>query len=531
MFREKVGEELDFQEDYLFWRLADFLITNQDYRLVQMARNDQELWLENVSNKQAQLIRIVRRNLDWSNWLQRDIEIISSVGERFRKRYLRGELHLINIYVTPYPPVDDYQFLIDKPYLNQESNKTVITTTLLESNQLSNSLKGLSDCLGYQIPIALEKEYDEQDISSLKQIAISHSANKLKKEKAIFENGKPFFTYILLVIQIAVLLVMELNGGSTNSSTLIKFGAKFNPLIIEGQWWRFLTPIFIHIGFLHLIMNSIALYYIGPLVERIYGNFRFILIYLFAGFTGVLASFAFSANLSAGASGAIFGCFGALLYFGLIYPKLFFRTMGMNILVVIGLNLAFGFSVQGIDNAGHIGGLIGGFLASGILYFPKGKKPLLQTAFLVISSAAVFGFLQLGYGDSTKAVDTHSSFVLAQTYVENGDYDQAYTVLKDVQDNGEKSAELLFLLSYVEIKKGMENEAKDHLLEVIKIDSSFHEAYYNLALVCINEQQLEKAKEYAQKALKLKPEKTEYKDLVKKINAYLAQSSGVGESL
>lgn len=183
MFREKVGEELDFQEDYLFWRLADFLIINQDYRLVQMASNDQELWLENVSNKQAQLIRIVRRNLDWSNSLQRDIEIISSVGERFRKRYLRGELHLINIYVTPYPPVDDYQFLIDKPYLNQESNKTIITTTLLESNQLSNSLKGLSDCLGYQIPIALEKEYDEQDISFLKQIAISHSANKLKKKR------------------------------------------------------------------------------------------------------------------------------------------------------------------------------------------------------------------------------------------------------------------------------------------------------------------------------------------------------------
>src|SRR3954465_11110377 len=95
----------------------------------------------------------------------------------------------------------------------------------------------------------------------------------------------------------------------------------------------------------------------SPAVERIFGNTRFLFIYIFAGISGVIASFIFSPNISAGASGAIFGCFGALLYFALIYPKLFFRTMGPSVITVLVFNLIFGFTVSIVDNAGHLGGL------------------------------------------------------------------------------------------------------------------------------------------------------------------------------
>ena len=107
-------------------------------------------------------------------------------------------------------------------------------------------------------------------------------------------------------------------------------------------------------------MNTLALYYLGVAVERIFGNVRFIFIYLFAGATGFIASFIFSSVLSAGASGAIYGCFGALLFFSAINPKLFFRTIGLNLFVVLGINLVFSFTASGIDNAGHLGGLAGG---------------------------------------------------------------------------------------------------------------------------------------------------------------------------
>lgn len=513
------------QQDYLFWRLADVLISSHDYRIVQLAANEQELWLENIKNNKAQVIRILRCNLDWSNWMQRDIEVTSSIGERFRQKYIRGELRLLNIYVTPYPPVDEYLFRIEKPFINPNSNKTTITTLLFEPSHYIDSLQQLSTFIGKNISITLKEQYDEKEIESIKKIAIDNSINKEKKEKAVFENGKPFFTYVLLLLQIAFFLLLEANGGSKDTSTLIKFGAKLNPLIIEGEWWRFFTPLVLHIGFLHLLMNSIALYYLGPLVERIYGNTRFLLIYLFAGFAGSLASFVFSPHLSAGASGAIFGCFGALLYFGIVFPKIFFRTMGMNILIVIGINLAFGFTVPGIDNAGHIGGLIGGFLAAGILHFPKKHKLVGQLLFFLFSIVIVTGMLFWGYGESTRVTDVESSFALAQTYVEDEKYDKAYTLLKDIEKQEERSGDVLFMLSYIELKKGMTQEAKQHLLQVVEMNPKFHEAFYNLSLIYLNEQNLTEALKLAEAALQLDPNRSEYKDLVAKIKGNMPGSS------
>ncbi|WP_147532355.1 rhomboid family protein [Bacillus marasmi] len=514
---------MNSKEDFLFWSLANYFVTQHDYRLLQMKGNDWELWLENTSNKEAKIIRILRQNVDWSNWMQRDIETIANIAERYRKRFIRSELQMINLYITPYPPVDDYRFRIEKAYQAPGSKKTNVHTMLIQPSQLESSLEQLSELLKKPIAITLEEDYETQTILALKQTTLEYLVKKAKQEKAIFQNGKPRFTYVFLVVQIAILLLMEIMGGSTNSATLIKFGAKFNPLILEGEWWRFFTPIFLHIGFLHLFMNSLALFYLGPLVERIFGNARFIVIYLFAGFLGSLASFVTSPNLSAGASGAIFGCFGALLYFGVMNPKLFFRTMGANILFVIGLNLVFGFTVQGIDNAGHIGGLVGGFLAAGITHFPKLKKPLLQVFFTVASAAIVFFGLQYGYGETTKVLDSHSSFVLAQMYVEKEEYEQAYSVLKDVQASGDKSADLLFLLSYVEIQKGMTSQAEDHLMNVVEIDPNFHEAFYNLALLNINNQELIKAKENAMAAYNIEPDRKEYKDLLNEINGYLTR--------
>src|SRR5690625_3009511 len=106
---------------------------------------------------------------------------------------------------------------------------------------------------------------------------------------------------------------------------------------------------FLYIGFLHLFMKLLAIYYLGTTVEKIYGSVRFILIYFLAGIGGGLTSFAFSMSVSAGASGAIFGLFGALLFFGVIHKKIFFQTMGRGIITIVVLNIIFGFTVSQID--------------------------------------------------------------------------------------------------------------------------------------------------------------------------------------
>jgi rhomboid protease GluP len=512
---------LAFLEEYLFWRIAEFLIDQKGYRILQLSKGQEELWLEKTENKQAQVIRLLHYNIDWSNWLQRDIEMTADNGESIRRQLGKGDLKLLNLYFSSDPPVDDYEFRLMEPYQSPDNAKVSVTSILVERVHADNAVNRIEEHLGTNIELEFTGDHLDYEIETIKKNALSTALNRAKAEQSVFNYGKPFFTYLFIAIQIIVFLVMEFAGGSTNSSTLIKFGAKFNPLILSGEWWRFFTPIFIHIGLLHLLMNTLALYYLGTMVERLYGNFRFFMIYLAAGFTGVLASFIYSPNLSAGASGAIFGCFGALLYYGISNPRLFWRTLGLNILVVLGINLAFGFTIPGIDNAGHIGGLIGGFAAAGILHLPKKKRPLLQLGFLAASSALIILTLQYGFSGKAEIVDERSVLVLAQQHIKAGEYGKAYHVLSTYSKEENPSAETYFLLSYTEIKQGRLEEAKGHLLQVVEMEPEFHEAFYNLALIYFDEKNYKEAEKYVKKALELKPDQEEYKKTLSQIKDFL----------
>jgi rhomboid protease GluP len=187
--------------------------------------------------------------------------------------------------------------------------------------------------------------------------------------------SKPFFTYILLAAIVIIWIMMSLAGGSTNVRVLIRFGANYGPLILDGEFWRLFTSMFLHIGLMHLVFNAYALFIFGLEMERLYGPDRFIVIYILSGLFGSLASFASRGAdvLSAGASGAIFGIIGMnLAYFYLHRENFghFGRQRVMNTLFIIGLNLFFGFTIPGIDNLAHVGGLIAG-LALGYGLAPR----------------------------------------------------------------------------------------------------------------------------------------------------------------
>jgi len=183
--------------------------------------------------------------------------------------------------------------------------------------------------------------------------------------------SKPFLTYSLIGLNIIYFLLMFFAGfhlfpnpieGSIDQRVLINFGAKVNSLIEAGEIWRLLTSTFIHIGIIHLAFNLYALWALGPLTEESFGHRRFFIIYILSGLGGSIASFLFSPVLSAGASGAIFGLLGALLYYSYKRPALWKSGLGMNLVVVILINLGFGLVQPGIDNFAHLGGLITGTL-------------------------------------------------------------------------------------------------------------------------------------------------------------------------
>jgi rhomboid protease GluP len=211
---------------------------------------------------------------------------------------------------------------------------------------------------------------------------------------------RPLFTYIFLGANIAIFLLMALAGGSTNESTLMAFGVKSNPEIARGEWWRFITPIFIHIGMLHLFFNSYALWIVGPQVEKLYGAARFVILYVLTGVAGVYASYFYHPqSVSAGASGAIFGLFGVLLVFGVRYrnsiPPFFKRAVGTGVLPVIVINLIIGFTIPAIDNSAHIGGLLAGAALAALVPFqkPGAETPgIFRTVQMVLLAAIVVSF-------------------------------------------------------------------------------------------------------------------------------------------
>jgi rhomboid protease GluP len=205
----------------------------------------------------------------------------------------------------------------------------------------------------------------------------------------VLRQTPPYVTRFMLAANVLVFVAMVIYGyvtygtldGSQDSRVLTTFGAKINEFVAIGQTWRLFTAMFLHIGVIHLLFNLYALNALGPLVEGYFGHLRFTAIYLIGGLFGSLASYAFSPTPSAGASGAIFALAGATTIYFLKYRENFGargRAILNNMLLVIGINLVFGLAQPGIDNWGHMGGLVGGVLVTvGLL--PIYQRPAVLT--------------------------------------------------------------------------------------------------------------------------------------------------------
>lgn len=239
----------------------------------------------------------------------------------------------------------------------------------------------------------------------------------------LFVRAAPL-TPIIIGINVGIYLLMTFVAGGefrqtliygADTSTLLAFGAQNNELLRSGEWFRLITPAFVHIGLLHLGLNSYVLWTIGPLVERLYGLSRFLLLYLLTAIGGNLASFfkhEWQGDLlgaGAGASGAIFGLFGVVAVFSYKYrrdlPPNFIRALKSGILPAIAINLLIGFSIKFVDNAAHVGGLLtGAALALLIPYIPANNQRRvspLGLAVLGLCVATTLGGFALAYFRST----------------------------------------------------------------------------------------------------------------------------------
>ncbi|MBZ9688884.1 rhomboid family intramembrane serine protease [Clostridium estertheticum] len=250
----------------------------------------------------------------------------------------------------------------------------------MESDTKALSINNLLEKPMIRVELKDKKvNYSENvNLQVVQELASVMSNNNLqsKSEKISLED-KPWITIGIIAINVimyvitAYLSYVYAKGSIFNSDTnvLILLGAKVNYLIAKGQYYRLISCMFLHGGIVHLGANMYSLYAIGPMIEKVYGKAKYVVIYFISGICASIFSYIFSTSVSIGASGAIFGLLGAVLVFAIKSKGKTGNAFIRSILSVIFINIFIGATLPNIDNFAHAGGLLGGMLIAFLVSF------------------------------------------------------------------------------------------------------------------------------------------------------------------
>ncbi len=338
-------------QDGMVMSLVHYFVTKENYSPIIVHGSKNEVWLENLEGP-YKVIRINNNYIHNSEQYEYDVLKVENVIKQIKKKTLSFNFNTLNICVN----IGDYV----KP--SKTKGIETINAKNIKDFTKQNNIKTAFP----EISKKINKEIDKVDHLFSMTTDIN---DKTEKSNKVFENifrpKRIIMTKIMMALCIVVFALTYILGkGSEDPITLVMFGANYAPLVKSGQVWRLVTSMFLHAGFLHLAINMYALYMLGSQVENYIGKLKFTGIYLVSGIIGSLMSVLFTNNISVGASGAIFGLAGALLYFGFHFRLYLSNALKNQILPIVIINLALGFLIPGIDVAAHIGGLIGGYLST-----------------------------------------------------------------------------------------------------------------------------------------------------------------------
>lgn len=362
-------EEIVFKsDDLIVMGLINYFIAEKDYNPMIVHGADNEIWLENLS-EEYKIIRIVSHHIHNKEQLDFDKFKLNKIVKQVKIKTLLLKVKVLNIYTD----IEDDNILT-KDDVHVTSEKDIDNPKLTKS-----------------FPDIVEKtKKNDNDIEYIMKVSDNinrTNENKSRMAEKLFSFKKPTATYSLILICILIFILMYILGnGSEDTYTLLKFGANLDVLTKNGQYYRLFTSMFLHIGIIHLLCNMYSLYIIGREVEIVFTKKKYLIIYLLSGIAGSILSLAFNHNtVCAGASGAIFGLLGALLYFGYYYRAYLGASVTRSILPVVIINLIIGFASTGIDNAAHIGGLVGGILITMAVGVPDKSNKVSRINGIILS--------------------------------------------------------------------------------------------------------------------------------------------------
>lgn len=351
------------KNDEMVMALIHYFITEENYTPIVVKGVKDEVWLENLDGP-YRIIRINSNYIHNEEQYKFDVFKTSKVMEQIKKKTLSFSVNTLNILLNV---SDDVEF--------NGITKNIASIKVHDVKEIAN-YKDIVDIFP-NIKNKLIK--DKEGIDLIVNVTNDINAKTAKENEVftkIFKTKKIIVTPALITICVILFLAMYIWGNdSENILTLLLFGANSRALVLNGQIWRLATSIFLHIGIAHLIVNMYSLFIVGRQLEGLLGKAKYLIVFLGSGILGSLLSIVINDGVSAGASGAIFGLLGSLLYFGYNYRLYLGTVLKTQIIPIIIINLFISFMFPGIDAYAHIGGLIGGYLITCILGVPgKNRK-------------------------------------------------------------------------------------------------------------------------------------------------------------
>ncbi len=377
------------KNDEIVMSLVHYFITEENYTPIVVRGVKDEIWLENLDGP-YRIIRINSNYIHNDEQYKFDIFKTKKVVEQIKKKTLSISMNTLNIFVN----------LGDNVHMNEEEGEKNISS--IKFTDIDAILKDKNIVKVFpNIKNKLIK--DKAGIDLIVNVTNDINAKTVEDNKVftkIFEPKKAIVTPIIIALCVLMFIATYIWGrGSEDSITLLLFGANYRPLVQIGQVWRLATSMFLHAGIVHLLVNMYSLYIIGKQLEGFLGRFKFLIVYLGSGILGSLLSVVVHSSISVGASGAIFGLLGSLLYFGYHYRLYLGTVLKTQIIPVILINLLIGFMIPGIDNFAHIGGLVGGYLLTMALGVPgKSKKSdQINGIIVLVLLVAFLSYMLFGY--------------------------------------------------------------------------------------------------------------------------------------
>lgn len=327
-------------------KLLHYFITEKNYNPIILQGVENEIWLENLE-EDCKVIRIVSNYIHNDEQFNFDVFKTKRIIKKIKKKTFSFSINVMSIFL-------DMGENVTKD-INSDPKLMCINVKDEEDIKKNDFIKKIFPDLGKKM------RYSENGMELF--VKITNDINEHNKEDAsrlekVFKSKVPVITYFLIAFNVFLYFVSWFFG---QYSYIVSMFCIHGPSIRAGQYYRLLTGIFLHGSLIHLAFNCYALYVIGPQIESFLGKVKYLIIYLVSGLVGAFFSIIFGGDVpSIGASGAIFGLMGALLYFGYYYRVYLGNVVKSQIVPLIILNLVIGFLGTGIDNAAHIGGLAGG---------------------------------------------------------------------------------------------------------------------------------------------------------------------------